>query len=290
LVGGAVLDTLLEHYNGRIHLLVRSPEKLPRLPEGVQVFQADLEEQDQFPPQGFIPEEEHVLIHCASRVTDPDNCGYEMPNIVATSRLAGQLHSKTRAIVYHSSMSVYGSGRQVMLNEDLPCRPWTELAKSRYEAEMILLSRARSLGCHGIAFRPRFIVSERERFFVPQLMQFSRLGTVLGDGCQEFSLIDAADYGRIIWMTLNTLADRTDLVIQPLNVGCKQPISLKQIVSLPREGRLSAARSPAPAQGSRCCMARQPGGKDRSNRQGSYHGCDQTGRPAWSGVCFHGSP
>lgn len=182
-------------------------------------------------PADVLPEEPHVVIHCASKQVDHDGTGFGS-NLRGIERLLARLTPQTRGIVYVSSFSVYGDGAQVAIDEGSPLRPHTPLARSRAECEQRLLAHA-STACPVTILRARFVVGEGDQHFLPGLAALARRRVRIGSGRQRYSLIDVDDYARVILSLARRWQDPDrDPAAPPgevFNVGYRQPIAFNDI-------------------------------------------------------------
>lgn len=190
-------------------------------------------------PAHLFPRQPHVVVHCATRQTDPEGIGFD-DNLAGVERLLDAVNPHTRGIVYASSFSVYGEGPQVGVTETAPLQPRTPLARSRAQCEARLLAAARAGNCQVALLRARFVVGEGDRYFLPGLARLARARIGIGDGRQRFSLIDVDDYARVMLALARRFLDepparpgRSDI----FNVAYRRPITFNDIsTTLCREG------------------------------------------------------
>lgn len=223
-VGQIILKKLQEQFTGTIHVLCRSESRLDSDISdcNVKVFIGDI----RCPPAEFIPSHSHAVIHCASKLVDTDGTGFFDTNVNGTRQLIALFNKHTLAVIYHSSMSVYGTGRQVRLSESTPLDPKSPLAKSRRNAEKLLLEVADQRDVQLFILRPRFIISAKEKFLIPKMSKFSQSNIMLGDGLQAFSWIHVDDYADIILQLLVILCRKDKVIRQPLNIAYEKGVSL----------------------------------------------------------------
>jgi nucleoside-diphosphate-sugar epimerase len=218
---------------GLVHALVHRREMAVQHP-GVRLFNGSLHEL----PQAMIPSAPHVIVHCATKQID-DGKGFD-DNLLAIDRLASQINSATRAVIFCSSFSVYGDAPQVNIEATAPLRPETALARSRAACEARLHELALRCGFTAIVLRPRFVVGAGDRFFLPGLARLASAGVRIGSGEQRYSVIDVDDYARIILRLCATYGhcdsrNRSTTVAAPsflaFNVGYRQPIAYREIIA-----------------------------------------------------------
>lgn len=239
-LGGAVLRQLQALGDGREAFCLSHQRPLPAY-SFVHSCQGELP----LMPLELLPRAPHVVVHCASKQTDPAGTGFG-ENLRGVERLLAAINPHTRAILYASSFSVYGDGPQEGVTETAPLQPRTPLAKSRADCEGRLLSWARQGGCKVAILRARFVVGEGDRHFLPGLARLARARVGVGDGHQRFSLIDVDDYARVILALARQYLDPSLAQAdgpEIFNVGYRAPVSFNDILSaLRHEGGLPPPR------------------------------------------------
>lgn len=193
----------------------------PQLPADAAAFAGSVQRL----PTGLLPDEPHVLIHCATKQVDADGSGFN-ENQRAVEALCEQLNPHTKAVLYASSCSVYGSGPHRGVDEDQPLNPSTALAHSRAECESLLALLGAQGRCRVETFRPRFIIGSGDRFMLPMLMRLTSRRITVGSGQQLYSVIDVDDYARVL------LSRAESAVVAPpgfeaFNVAYDRPLSLQ---------------------------------------------------------------
>ena len=224
-VGRALLRELacLPPGSVAVRALLRNPASTPDYPFMHKV-QGSLETL----PVDLEPSGPYVLVHLAVQQLDTDGTGFTRTNVHATRHLVAQLSSKLSGVIYGSSLSVYGQGSQEGIAESTPPQPETELARSRWQAEQILTAHARAHAYPAFMLRPRYVLGQGDRFVLPGLAKLVKRRMGVGHGQQNFSVIDVADYARVI-LQLSHLALDDHHQTRPrqcaLNVGYTQAIS-----------------------------------------------------------------
>jgi nucleoside-diphosphate-sugar epimerase len=228
-VGSALLRELagLPAGSVRVRALLRRPDAVPDYPF-VDKVQGSLESL----PGDLEPAAPYVLVHLAVKHIDHDGTGFFATNVDATERLLGGLGTNLRAILYASSMAVYGRGAQEGTREDEPLVPGTPLGESRRVAEGVIEHAARQRGISAFALRTRFVLGEGDKFVLPGLAKPLRRGLGAGSGQQRFSIVHVRDYARILVRLAQRALERDargEPVQRALNVGYAQPVQLLDI-------------------------------------------------------------
>lgn len=209
----------------RVRALLRTPDAVAALPF-LEKVQGSLEHL----PTNLAPGEPYVLVHLAVKHIDRDGSGFIATNVDATRALLDALRPPPMGIVYGSSMSVYGQGAQDGIDEGAPTSPDTPLGESRIRAEQEIATFARRHALSAFSLRPRFVLGDGDRFVIPALAKLVRRGIGIGSGQQRFSVIDVADYARVI-VRLAKRAASGSPIVQSLNVGYERPVSFAEIAA-----------------------------------------------------------
>jgi len=194
-------------------------------------------------PPTLFPDAPHVLLHFAGATSD--RTLYSAVNVEGTRALMEALSPSCLGVIYGSSLSVVGSGAQRRVDEDEAVAPDTELARSRAQAERIVLEGAAKRGISAFVLRPRFLLGDGDQTTLPAMLRFARWGVSIGPGTQEFSVIDLDDYAAIVVALARRIVERAELgepVQTPLHVGYAQPISFDAIHTALAEVFLLPAR------------------------------------------------
>lgn len=226
-VGRALLREIASMPAGsvRVRALLRNPAAIPEYPF-LEKVQGSLESL----PADLEPRKPYVLVHFAVKHIDRDGTGYVATNVDATRTLLDTLGGGLAGILYASSMAVYGQGAQDGVTEAEPLRADTPLAHSRMHAEAVIQNAARTRGISAYLLRPRFVVGEGDQFVMPGLAKLLRRRVGIASGAQRFSVIDVADYARIlVRLAQHVVKTRRTPVQEALNIGHAQPVSFAQI-------------------------------------------------------------
>ncbi len=226
-VGRAVLRQADLKSDVGVNALVRSPDREVSEQSDVCRVNGTLKAC----PQNLFPKEPFVLVHLASKQIDRDNLGFEC-NVDNIEVFLTRLPRHCRGIIYGSSMSVYGAGSQKSVNEHSLCRPDTRLAKSRLAVERLIQRYAKAHNIWSFSLRPRFIVGDGDRHFMPGLKKALAKGLRVGSGRQRFSIIDVDDYATVIIRLSEHILKVTEAKQLELNVGYESSISMTTLESL----------------------------------------------------------
>ncbi|MEE2729722.1 MAG: NAD-dependent epimerase/dehydratase family protein [Pseudomonadota bacterium] len=218
----------------------------------IEHFSGSLEQVD----PALFPNTPHILLHLAGKNQDADGSGYEQVNVAGTRALLAHCNTFTRAVLYHSSLSVLGQDPQRHVSNRQPPAPTTALARSRAAAEDLVLTHARQQAISAYCLRPRFILGKDDAFVMPGLLKLVRRGLFIGSGQQQFSIIDVDDYAKIILelcqhaMTLYAQGQPEQLA---LNVGYEQPLSFATLFETLQPERRAKRRIHYPAAVANAC-------------------------------------
>lgn len=174
-------------------------------------------------PKSLFSDEPFVLVHAATKQRDEDGTGFAV-NAAAARALLAVLPASCRGVVYASSVSVYGAGRQVDVDESTPVRPSTALAASRAEVERLFVAGCEARGAPATILRTRFVIGAGDRFTLPGLLRAFRRGVAIGDEAQRFTVVDVDDYAAIVVALAS--APRP---LGALHVGYRRPVALAEI-------------------------------------------------------------
>ncbi len=228
-VGQALLRELATWPAGRVRVraLLRRKGAVPDYPFLTKVS-GSLERL----PADLEPDAPYVLVHFAVKHIDSDGTGYLATNVEATRQLLERSSARMLGVIYGSSMSVYGNGAQDGVSETVLPRPDTALPISRRLAEKHIEAFASLRGLTAFLLRPRFVVGRGDRFVLPALAKLRRARIGIASGEQRFSVIDVADYARVIVRLAQNVVERQRSgtpVQQALNVGLARPLSFAQL-------------------------------------------------------------
>ena len=126
-------------------------------------------------------------------------------------------------------MSVYGNQEQNNISEISPYRADTPLAQSRIDVERLITAYAQKHGIWSMHLRPRFIVGEGDHFFLPGLHKLFKRSISIGDGAQQFNIIDVGDYANIVLSLAKHIQGEQYPQQTALNIGYEQPVCLRDI-------------------------------------------------------------
>lgn len=199
-------------------------------------------------PAGLFPQAPHVLIHGASKQTDPDGSGYAV-NERGVQQLCRQMGASTRGVLFLSSMSVHGDGPHRGVLEEAPIRPGTALAASRARCEALWAQWAQHTGRRAWMVRPRFVVGPGDRFLRPGLERLSRAPVRLGSGQQRLSIIGVDDLASAIVHLAESMLSQPHPPQGEFDAwlaAYQQPISLDTLTTLAARSQPASSVLPAP--------------------------------------------
>lgn len=189
-------------------------------------------------PQEMKDFDPHVVIHLASLLKGGTAVDYWNVNVLGTQKILDQMGMSLRLFVYNSSMSVYGQGPfSRPAEENSVCSPQTDLAKSRYEAELRIKKYCESEGVGAFFLRPRFIFGGQDKSTLPSLRKISFGRLKLGHEEQRISYIHVDDYAQIVTKLIspNCCIDRCEA----LNISYKESVKLSDLLGLLNPDRRS---------------------------------------------------
>lgn len=233
-VGGGLLRALERDGGAPVRCLVRDPSKLTG-DAGVTVVPGSLEEL----PRELFPETPYVVYHLATEQHDPGELGFVDTNLRNVRRLGESLTGPCRGVIYLSSLSVLGQGRQAGVDESAPVAPRTELATARAKVEEYLLALGARIEASVFCVRPRFVLGRGDSRTLPGLHRFMRSGLMPSTGSQRFSIIDVDDLGDVLarlGARCEAYHDAGAPVRTPIHAAYREPVSWRAIRSELRAG------------------------------------------------------
>lgn len=142
-----------------------------------------------------------TVYHCAALIAaNADWPSFQRANIDGTRAVVEAATSAGARLVHTSSVAVYGSAaryRAAPTDEDTPLAPLAELAyyaRSKREAEQLVLAAHAAGELWATAIRPPMIYGRRDRQLVPRFARVMRTGffPLLAKGRSIFSLVHAS--------------------------------------------------------------------------------------------------
>lgn len=222
---GLMGEALLRHLSGlgvKVKAFVRTqPEELI---SNITYYQGELP--DRLPDFELDESKKVILIHFASCLDSQDDSLYHKVNVEGTESLLDHFSDKIHTFVYGSSMSVYGQGPFVAVDEQAALAPQTTLAQSRERAESVIVRASKNKGFNAFIMRPRFILGKRDRSTFPALEKLSQYPFSISDESQQFSFIGVEDYAQIIISMISKNLTTTGLC-DAFNIAYQRPLSLK---------------------------------------------------------------
>ena len=241
----------------RVSALVRRAPAGERLPF-VDYLTGSLPEEI---PAGFPPPDTTVLVHLASAKDSADPRLLHAVNVTGTAAVLTRLPASAAGVIYASSMSVYGQGPQVGLDEQAPTRPGTALAATRLAAEALVAAETGHRGMGAYLLRPRFFVGRDDTSFLPGIRRLPDL-PVRVRATTAHSVIDVDDYAAILARLVRRMIERmaTGAVVRrPLHVAYRRPVTVAELTRLAGSPR-SGPRAGLPAEAAIALCRVLPGG------------------------------
>ncbi|MEO8879395.1 MAG: NAD-dependent epimerase/dehydratase family protein [Gemmatimonadaceae bacterium] len=142
-----------------------------------------------------------TVFHCAALIAaSGDWSSFQRANIGGTRAVVEAASSAGARLVHTSSVAVYGSAaryRAASTDEETPLAPLSEhayYARSKREAEQIVLDAHATGELWATAIRPPMIYGKRDRQLVPRFARMMRTGffPLFGGGRSIFSLVHAS--------------------------------------------------------------------------------------------------
>ena len=198
LVGGHVVDRLLER-GDTVTALVRSPTRAaPLAARGVRLVAGDLADR---PAMEAAVRGQEVVYHIAAKLGGSTEAELMEPNCEGTRRVAAACAAAASPprLVFISSMAAGGPSRhgapKIAAGDD---HPVTMYGRSKLAAERLLPS----LPIPWTVLRPPTVYGPRDRDNFLSLFKAARLGIapMFGDGSMEISLIHVGDLADAIIM------------------------------------------------------------------------------------------
>ncbi len=238
LVGSHIVERLLAD-GWSVRALVRDPHAASWLADaGVERARGDLLEAESL---------RHALagcdtvFHCAALIAASGSWeSFQRANVDGTRAVVEAAASAGARLVHTSSVAVYGSAaryRSTPTDEDTPLAPLAEhayYARSKREAEQLVLD-AHAVGVvWATALRPPMIYGKRDRQLVPRFARVMRTGffPLFGHGRSTFSLVHASAVadGAVRAARCNTAGGRA------FNLANDFPVSVADMVQLAANG------------------------------------------------------
>ena len=214
----------------KINALVKRSDNLPEH-KSIKYFHGLLPDDL---PDAIFPDIEHVVVHFATKLVDKDKTGFDI-NTSGIKSILSKKNDKTIGIIYGSSMSVYGQGSQIAVEESFPSSPNTSLAKNRAIVESIILNSMKDENKSAFILRPRFIFGQQDKYTLPSLVKMVKNNYFIGNGNQAFSIIDVDDYAKIIIKLTYSICNRFSKNIPYrtiFNIGYDQPLLYHELVDI----------------------------------------------------------
>lgn len=154
-IGRHLVERLRER-SDQVRVLTRRPH---RWPDDVQVASADLSVA-QLPPGALDGID--LVLHLAGKAHDAQESlsrdDHHAVTVQGTNRLLeAAVRSRVKAIVFVSSLAVYGPTDGGPIDEQAPCRPTTNYGRAKLMAEGLILQWGEATGGHAAIVRPAMV-------------------------------------------------------------------------------------------------------------------------------------
>ena len=224
-IGGRLACALLDA-GLRVRVLSRAPSQLAGR-AAPEIFIGDL--RDEASLAGIEEGVTHVF-HAAALLGTwgtPDADLVEV-NVRGTARLLARFSSSSslRQFVHVSAGGVTGPMDHVPADEETPCRPVTAYERTKYEAELLALSRAADMGIPLVVARPTFTYGPGDPHKLPLFRAVRRGHMVFLDGGMSVNhpaYIDDVIEGLLL---VSSRGRNRDVYI----IGGTRPVSKREFV------------------------------------------------------------
>jgi nucleoside-diphosphate-sugar epimerase len=186
-LGQPLINKLFE--NGiDVKLLVLSNDSvIPFIEKKVSVITGDLNSLETL---NLLTKDCEMVFHLAGKVhlvpkTKLEEQDFYQVNVQGTKNLLKAASvNKVKKIIFYSTVGVYGKDADFHGDELFPCRPSTVYAKSKFQAEQLVLNSSNDGGPEGVVLRFPVVYGPLDRGNVAKLIKaiHSRLFFYFGDG------------------------------------------------------------------------------------------------------------
>lgn len=196
MVGGAVIDRL-RGGDRSIRALARDPKSAQAERPYVLWTGGDLRDPESL--RGAL-EGCDVAVLCAGIMSSDPGENFAVNRDATRILLDEAVREGVRRFVYVSSTAVYGDADHCMTDEAAPLSDDNPYARSKIEAERIVLEVGRDAPIHPCVFRPCMITGEGDRNLAPALRELVRQPVVPlpGHGRKRLDLVAASDVASAI--------------------------------------------------------------------------------------------
>ncbi len=182
-----------------------------------------------------------TVFHCAALIAaSGDWSSFQRANIDGTRAVVEAASRASARLVHTSSVAVYGSAaryRAAPTDEETPLAPLPEhayYARSKREAEQIVLDAHATGELWATAIRPPMIYGKRDRQLVPRFARMMRTGVfpLFGGGRSTFALVHASAVadGAVRAATIDAAGGRA------YNLANDFPVTIADFVQLGANG------------------------------------------------------
>jgi nucleoside-diphosphate-sugar epimerase len=144
-------------------------------------------------------ESTEAVLHLASKTVDRERTGFHRVNVEGTAALCqAAVRAGVRRFVYVSTVGVYGHRPHRDADEDTPVAPDTPYARSKSEAERIVLDHHERGDLRCVVARLRFVYGEGDVSLLPRIIRFTRRFPFLVGSQAKLSLIEAGELAAVL--------------------------------------------------------------------------------------------
>ncbi|MDD5337453.1 MAG: NAD-dependent epimerase/dehydratase family protein [Candidatus ainarchaeum sp.] len=134
-----------------------------------------------------------VLIHLAGSMNFQSRKELYGSNVLLTKKILAALPQKTK-VIYASSISIYGKNPPRIVDESTPPDPDTPYARSKYEAEKLVMQRRNSISLRiGAMYGPQYPDYAR----ILKMIRKGRM-PIIGNGANPVSFVHVSDVATAV--------------------------------------------------------------------------------------------
>jgi len=204
--------------------------------ENVQLIKGDIRDEDEV--KSVVKNKEYI-INLAALPFIPDSYQYPKEffevNVNGTMNVALSLlkEKNVKRFVHISSSEIYGTARQIPMNEDHPTTPHSTYAVSKLAGDRVVFTLHKEHNLPAVIIRPfnAFGPNITQPYIIPEIL------TQLFNNDAEIKLGNIASKRDLTFVTDTAKAMILALVTdgiegETINIGSKKAVSVKELVSL----------------------------------------------------------
>ena len=195
---------------------------------GATAIRGSVEDRDSWP----VAPEAEAIVHCAALVSQRSSWGrFQAVNVGGTENAARTAARWGARLVHISSVAVYGRRLRASLGAMTEQAPWAPIrrtdyyARSKRDAERVLLDVARERSLSWVALRPCVVYGDRDRVFLPRVVRVLQRGIapLVGHGDNTLTVVYAGNVAEAVLAALTV-----DSASGPFNTTNDGAISQRQ--------------------------------------------------------------